>query len=362
MRNTFFFCCSLALLVLLQLESISAEESREKIKVGMLLTLSAGFATAGEDCKKGIEAALTDSKSENLFELLYADSRNNSPTAVSEFKKLVQSDGALAIYTHRSSMGMALNPVSKTAKIPLIGAVGHKGFAVGNEYAFQIWPRSDEEGSEVAREFIRRGYKQAALIFTDDEWTGAVSDGFRREFEKLGGALVFDQSVLLSETDFRTLLIKAKGKTPSAYYMNMLLPQIGPIIKQARQLDVRGQYYSNFYVTRSDVREAAGDVALEGVRYVAINTDLPQLKAKLGVSKKASLQGLTVASYVGTSLLAQAAENIDGEANSAKLYSALLRQKQVETPDHIYPIIERRVQFPLVVREISGAEIRVLDR
>jgi branched-chain amino acid transport system substrate-binding protein len=116
----------------------------EKLKIGMLLTLSGSFASAGEDCRKGAEAGLLVAGPQTPIDLIYADTKNEPTTAITEFQRLVRANLVVGVYTHRSSIGMALNPISLNAQVPLLGAVGHRDFARGNNFAFQIWPRSEQ--------------------------------------------------------------------------------------------------------------------------------------------------------------------------------------------------------------------------
>lgn len=334
-----------------------AETPQEKLKIGALLTLSGNFASAGEDSRRGIEAGLAVSEAQSRLEFIFADSKNEPHHSISEFQKLVNVDNVLAVYTHRSSIGMALSPISLRSAVPLLGAVGHKDFASGNSFAIQVWPRSDDEGGFVAEEFIRRGEMRAALIYTEDEWTSSVSDGFRERFLALGGTLVFDEPVLPAETDFRTQLLKIKSAAPDAIYMNVLLPQIVPMAQQIRGLQISSEIFSNFYVAKEDVLEAAGAATLEGVKYVEIDTNLPALKAQLQQSADTALPGLTVASYVATLLLAQTALDNSDIRSAKDLQTALLQQSEVKTPDRVYPIENRYIKFPLVVKIISDGKV-----
>ena len=324
-----------------------------KVKVGMLLTLSGAFATAGEDGRKGVEAALAEPGVREALEVLYADSRNEPAAAISEFRRMVEGEGAVAIYTHRGPIGMSLNPVSRAAGVPLLGCVGNKDFAAENEFGFQLWPRSDEEGQFMADEFLKRGFRRVVLLYTQDDWTASVSHGFRDTFTASGGRLLLDQSVLPGEADFRTLLMKAKQLKPDAVYMNMLLPQLGAMVKQARDLQVGGEFFSNFYMTKRDVVESAGKAALEGVKYVEVDSDLPVLKGALGGDPADAPPALTISSYLGTKLLAQAARDAQG-GTRAEMQQALLRQKEIRTADHVYPILDRYVKFPLVMKMMHG--------
>jgi len=329
----------------------------ERLKIGAILTLSGNLASAGEDSRRGIEAALVVAGPDIPIEFIYADSRNEPTVAISEFRKLVNVDRVAAVHAHRSTIGMALNPVSLKGAIPLLGAVGHQNFASGNDFAFQLWPPADVEGRFVADEFGKRKFKRVAVLNTEDEWTSAVTAGFRERLKELGITLAFDESFLPAEQDFRSRLLKLKASSPDAIYINLLLPQIAPAIKQAQEMNIDGPYFSNFYLAKKDVTDALGFSALEGVRFFELDTDLPRLKAELKLDHPPP--GLTVASYVATLLLAQAVKESPTLKNAAELYAALLRQKEVNTPDRNYQIENRYVKFPLVVKVVSGGQFLV---
>lgn len=324
------------------------------LKIGAILTLSGNFAAAGEDSRRGIEAALSLADNSERLQVQYEDSRNEPSVAVSEFQKLANVDRVVAVYTHRSSIGMALDPISLKSKLPLLGAVGHQDFASTNAFAVQVWPRAHDEGAFVAYEFQRRKYKRVAVLYTEDEWTNSVTEGFRKKLKELGIDLVFEQSVLPGENDFRTQLLKLKAATPDAIYFNFLLPQIALALTQSRAANVQGEVFGNFYLGKKEVRDAAGAASLENVRYVELDNSLSKLKTLLGRGE--SPPGLAVASFVSTLLLVQASQETPQPKNATELMAALARQKEVRTPDGTYPIEERCIQFPLAVKVMKNGE------
>ena len=335
--------------------SAQGETAQQPARFGAILTLSGNFASAGEDCRKGLEAGLgTNSTS---FQTVYADSRNSSADALSEFQRLTGEAKALAIFTHRSSIGMALNPVSQRSRVPLIGAVGHQDFATTNRYAFQAWPSSDQEGRFVAERLIELGQKEASLIYTEDEWTSSVSTAFRDRYKTLGGVIFVDEALLPGELDMRSTLMKSARLNPNAaLFLNLLLPQIVPSLKQKTELQIAAPLYFNFYLAKPEVREAVGEDVLNGVHYVEINTSLPKLSQRLGLDPEASLPGLTVASYVAGTLMAQALHQMPAPLSTEAFYSALLEQREVRTEDAIYPIHDRRIEFPLVIKTMEKTD------
>ncbi len=338
------------LILLAMSQAATSKAEQNPVKVGMLLTLSGNYASAGADCQKGIEAALSMVPQQSRFEAVYGDSKADPTTAVGEFRRLTDSDGVVAVYTHRSNIGMTLDPVSEKSGVPLLGAAGNQNFAKNNKFAFQIWPKSDEEGEFVANEILKRGHKRVALLSTQDEWTTAIADSFRKRIVASGGTIVFDQAFLPAETDFRTPITQLKSKSPDAIFVDTLLPQIGPIVKQARNLNLPGSLFSNFYTTKKDVLDSAGAAALEGVRFVDVDTDLPALKKKLSPDANVSPPGLTVASYLATLLIAQTLSDNPKIKTRDELYSSLLHQSEIKTPDGNFSVVDRCVKIPMVVK------------
>lgn len=352
-KSSKFFLIAVSAILLLN-SSSSFAEPNSKVKFGALLTLSSNFATVGEDCRKGIEAALDISESRDLIEVVYSDSRNEPPYAIGELRKLKESDGVLGVFTHRSTIGMSLNPVALKMELPFLGAVAHKDFAANNKYAFQVWSTSDEEADFLAKQIKEMKYKRVALMYTEDDWTSAVSTRFKETLKNLGVEIVFDQSVLPSETDFKSLVLKMKQKEPDAVFMNVVLPQISPLLKNIRQYKTNVAIFSNIYVAKKEVIESVGAEALEGIRYVEIDTDLPALQAKLGLNKNQPPPGLSISAYISTMLLAQAVKENEDIKTSDDLHKALLSQQEIKTPDHTYVIKDRYVKFPLALKGIRG--------
>lgn len=343
---------ALLTLFLCALDAHSAPQSRPtESKIGALLTLSGAFAAAGEDSRRGIEAAIASQGGAPALQFVYADSRNEPAVAIAEYQRLLNIAGVVGMYTHRSSIGMALNPLSLRDGLPLLGAVGHQDFATSNQFAIQIWPRADEEGSFLAKQLVARKFERVAVLFTEDEWTSSVTEGFRRTLAEAGVQPFFDQAVLPGEQDFRSQLVRIRSGVPQAVYCNVLLPQIAPLLKQARDLRVSGELFTNFYLAKREVLDVAGSAVIEGVGFVELDNDLPRLQRLLG--RDESPPGLTVAAYVSTLLLSQSIDTAPKPVTREALYKSLTQQRFVQTLDRTYPVNEGRVQFPLTIKTMK---------
>ncbi len=322
----------------------------------MLLPLSGNYASVGADNKQGIDVAVDLLDARQILALSYGDSKAEAAVAVSEFRKLTADDRVVAVFAMRGPVGMAINPLSKNAGIPLLGGVGNKDFASANEYAFQFWPRSDEEGAFLANVIAKQGFKKVSLITAQDDWPTAVSQGFRDELSKLKISVVYDQEIVPADTDFRTAIAQLRSKSADVVFANVGLAQIGPFLRQAKEQKLTLPTYSNYFIAKKDVVESAGSDLLEGVRFVEMSTDLPTLQKELQSRYGSNPSGATLSAYVATYLLVQSAKADPSIRTARDLYSTMLKQSEVRTPDGSFPIIDRKIKFPLVVKIMHGGK------
>ena len=341
-------------------ESIALAESEDWPSIGMLVPLTGPYAPGGVDVRQGFEAGRAAASSPIPLQFIFADSKAEPTTGVSEFRKFLISDKTIGVFVQRGSVGMAINPISRSNKVPLLGGVGNKDFAAMNEYALQFWSKSDDEGAFLAGIFKKRGFSSAAIFTVQDDWQGSVSAAFRSAYEKTGGAILSDVDLLASEVDFRTTLLQLKSKKPAAIFANLSLAQIGPFLKQAKELEVSTPIFSNFWTARKEVMEFAGAAAVEGVHYVEIDTDRPSLVKFVAEKYNSRPAGPTLSAYAAVLLLAQVMKENPQIHTREELAKSLLRQTRVETPDGPIPIVDRVVMFPLVEKQMKDGKVEVL--
>lgn len=323
----------------------------DKAKVGVILTLSGTFSAVGEDGKRGIALALAEEKSEPPFEILYGDSRGEPTTAVTEFRKLVNEDKVSSVYVFRGPPGMAVNPISKQMKIPLLGGVGNASFTEQNDLALQVWPSSDFEGDYLAKEMVRRGAKRVGIVTAEDDWTLSLTDGVKKSLTEGGVEIASDQVVQTSDGDFRTLVAKLVSAKVDAVFVNVSIAQLGPLIKQIREARISIPVYSNFWVGKKEVADSAGD-AVKGAIYDEMAPDMPLL-AKAAQEKFATKpNGALVSAYLAMKALIQIYPA--GAASDAAAISERLKNlKVIATPDGPFEVVNRKVIFKLRVGEVG---------
>lgn len=344
-----------------QLVAYAESAPVSKPKIGVLLPLSGSYAPVGKDNREGIEAALAESKSPVGFEIVYADSKADPATAVTEFRKLTESDKVIAVFVMRGPVGMAINPLSRSAEMPLLGGVGNKGFAIHNKFAFQMWPKSDDEGAYIAARLKKQLFKTAAVITVQDDWPAAVSDGFRKGFADSDARIVSDHEVNPTETDFRTVLLQIRSKSPQVVFANIGLSQIGPFLRQAREMKLSVPIYSNFWVAKKEVIEAAGVSNIDGVRFVEMDTRRENLSKFTASQFSSTPSGATLSAYTAVLFLQQALSRNPNIQSAKELYAALLQHPEVQTQDGLLRLIDRCVEFPMVEKIMRGGKPEIVE-
>lgn len=330
------------------------------IKVGMLLPLSGGYAAIGADNRQGIELALTEIGEDSLLPV-FGDSRTEPSHAINEFKRLVHSDGVQAVFAFRGPIGMAVNPFSRQLRVPLLGGVGNKQFTLLNEYAFQVWPPSDQEGEFIATTIQKIGGDRVGIVTAQDDWTKAVSDALRAILLRDGISVVFDEDVSPPEHDFRALVARLRHVEPGIIFVNVGISQIGPLIRQLREAGLRTPIISNFWINKPEVIQFAGSDALEDVMFAEMSTELPALRKETRRRYGNDPSGATISAYVATMFLAQAARGYASE-RGRRTFSAQLREiRMVRTKNGDFPVRDRIVQLPIVMRVFRGGEVTDLS-
>jgi len=329
-----------------------AQEPKTLYQLGVLAPLTGNYAVLGEDVKCVVIAATQDGA--QLLRPSFGDSRGEAGAAVAEYQKLARSRELLAMYVQRSTAGMAVNALSFRDGIPLFGGVGHPLFTQKNEFAWQFWISSDEEGGALADAAIKRGYRSVAAITVEDEWSVTVSNGFRKRYKELGGKIAIDEFVLPTDTDIKPLLLRMRNANPSAVLLNLGIHQLGVAIKQMREVRFTAPILSTFWAATPDVIHSAAGHA-DGVLFVEMRSNYPHFTQVCAPCfKNRAPTSVAFATYAAVKFLQQALRKHPLITSSRELQAVLLEEKAVVLPDVILPIRNRQVLFPSALKVVGG--------
>lgn len=329
----------------------------ESVRIGALAELSGPFQGIGEECRRGYLIAEQAFGSAGI-EIVYGDHQRVARTGISEFHKLVERDHVEAVVTNAAPVALALNPVSKQRKIPLLATVVMPSFTGDNPYALRFWPTAESEGHAVADHLIRRRLLRLAILTLQDEYPVSVTTALKVTLPSLGGTVVFSEDVLAGSTDLSSVISKMKRANPDAVFINVVGEQIAVIMRRMREQGITQPFIGTFSLARPDILASAGHAA-EHATFIEVDGDKPQflrkLKEKFEVSHST---GLNYTCYAALSAALQSARRPSSDAIAPSFAARLTELQEVPLLDGPLRIINREAQFDFVAREVSHGLIQ----
>jgi branched-chain amino acid transport system substrate-binding protein len=340
--------------------ALATAQSNEEYRVGLMTELTGPWVTgSGALCKRGYELARKTLVKDGTFagrkiKFLYGDTQGTGKDAISEFQRLVSSEGAQVIVTNRSQVGMALNPLSLRSKIPLIGIVGHNDFVADNPYSFRTWPSTELEAQTLSNAALTRGSKKLAVVALEDEWTISFRDEFVSHYTENGGTIVVSESFLQDDVDFSSFISRLKQMDIDSILVDLGPTQTGTFLAKLREQKVQARLYGNFYVRNQEVLKEAGAEALEGIILTEIDVNKPKLRD--GLMKNFNDDEPNQYKYTCFAGVALALAAIEDAKNNSKeeIYSALSQTQSLELFGDRVPIVDRELIPSMVLRTYAG--------
>jgi branched-chain amino acid transport system substrate-binding protein len=260
---------------------VAQAEAPKTFKVGVILPLTGPNASLGNYIKGGIELAHEHQPEADrkTVELLFEDDSWQPSKAVSAFRKL-SDQGINAILVAGSSIGNTLAPIAEQKKIPLIaiGASDSK-IAKGRSYAFLHWVSPEMESQVMVAEMKRRGYKNIAIIGSQQDGIIALMNGVKAELAKasMSDRVVLEELFLPTETDFKTYLAKARNLKVDGVVVCLLPGGLSSFAKQVKQQELKADLMGiEFFEDENEVKAAEG--ALLGQWYVNADSSSPKFE------------------------------------------------------------------------------------
>lgn len=252
------------------LKSESVEEG--PIKIGFMAPLSGDVASFGEGAKRGLDLAKEDSGLENI-EIIYEDSKAESPTAVSAITKLITIDGIVAVVGPMAS-GATLPsaPIANENKIVLITpSASSPELSSAGEYIFRTVASDAILGKLGAKMVKNAGHKKLAFLYSNEDYGVGFEKVAKETFIELGGEVVISESFIRGETDLRTQITKVKSETPDAIFLitNSIDSAIAFFV-QAKELGIEVPVFTVDIVKSQEFIDGAQEAA-EGAMILAVN-------------------------------------------------------------------------------------------
>jgi branched-chain amino acid transport system substrate-binding protein len=235
----------LVLALLISVLSFSVQAKIKEVKVGAVFPLTGPIATYGQESVNGMKLALKqlelDPKTKGLISLLVEDNKGDPIDSANAVRKLIDVDKVRVVLgSVASSNTLAGAPIAQKAKVPLLTpASTAEAVTLTGKFVSRICFTDNFQG-EVMAKFARETLKaKTALVIIDNssDYSKGLEKVFKRVFKKLGGQVV-DQSFAYQQkdTDFRTLLKRAKRRRPDVIFLPGYYTEAGLILRQAKQM------------------------------------------------------------------------------------------------------------------------------
>ena len=282
-------------LALSPLAARAQQASGAAYKIGVTYPLSGPQGAWGQLIVPAIEIAVAHANAAGgvngrPLALVVEDSKGNPEAAVSAMRKVVQVDGVQAILTIFTNVVSAQMPLAQQFKVPLLSPVEAPGLtAKSDHWVFAHSSLLSRNLPLLEQRWKNKGVKRIFGFYPNTPIAPYGSGLIQAAADRIGAV---HENVLfkLGDSDFRSLIIRAKAFNPDAIMIwGHGTPDEGVIMKQARELGVTTQMYNGSATpTVKSYREAAGK-AMDGLIYSGFKYDrasaqrlIDDYKAKLG--------------------------------------------------------------------------------
>jgi branched-chain amino acid transport system substrate-binding protein len=219
----------------------------ETIKIGEVNPMTGAIGRYGTTCHQGILLAIDQANASGgvlgrKIALVTEDNQSQAGQTSTIIRKLVTRDKVVAIIGDlTSSATLEGGPIAQAAKIPMVTplATNPKVTEIG-DYIFRVCFIDEFQGRVMARFALEnlKSKKAAMLTDTKQDYSVGLSGFFKETFVNGAGRVVREQSYSSGDTDFRAQLTSIKAADPEVVFLPGYYPEVGIILKQARQLGI----------------------------------------------------------------------------------------------------------------------------
>jgi len=242
------------------------------VKIGHAAPLTGGIAHLGKDNENGVRLAIDEANAKGMtiggakvqFEMLSEDDEGKPDKGPIIAQKFADAKVAGVVGHLNSGVTIPASAVYNTAGIPMISGsatnpkLTEQGFAV----TFRTVGRDDQQGPAIAS-YLSTQFKPKVVAVVDD--ATSYGEGLANEVEKTlkaSGITVLPREKGTDKTtDWKAILTKLKGKKPDAIFYGGMDSGGGPLVKQGRELGIKGVFAFGDGACSDKMQELAGEAA-----------------------------------------------------------------------------------------------------
>jgi branched-chain amino acid transport system substrate-binding protein len=253
-------------------EGASASKS---IKIGFIGPLTGDYANYGKLMTQAIKIAVEEWNAKggidgHNVEVVAEDSEGKQEKASASMEKLASVDQILGLVgAVFSSSSLAIAPRAQQAQIVMISPSStHPDLTNKGSFIFRDVVSDDVQAKVFAKYVYQKmGLKKIAILYTKNDYSQGLANGFKAQFEAEGGKIVGMESGMQGDKDFKTQLTNIKASNPEGIYMPDYVAEINQILQQTQQLGMSNvKMLSGDGFSNPEILQLAGPLA-NGVVY-----------------------------------------------------------------------------------------------
>jgi len=241
----------LAVLAFLALPAWGQAPSGDARKLGIMLPLTGNSGKLGQIMLEGATVAIEQINASGgaggrPLVLAVEDSQALSKPGIDGFRKLVDIERVDTIITGWTAVVVATAPLADESKTFLMSASTAAPALRNISPYFQSSWMFDDETIRLLLPYARNELKvqRLAIMPVVNDLGVGLAKSVRSEWQKLGSNVIAEESVQVTETNFRSILLKLFESKPDAIYITGNGKQSAQIIRQARDLGYKGVFLS----------------------------------------------------------------------------------------------------------------------
>lgn len=262
-----------------------SKSADDTIKIGGLLEMTGGSASFGISSKNAIDLALKKVNEKGVLggkklALVVADNKSEASEATNGMQKLISQDKVVAVIgPNLSSAAIAAGTINNASKVASITPMGTNPDVTvdpktqkAREYSFRTCFIDPFQGTVMANYAVKELNVKKAAILVDNtsDYAKGLSQFFKENFVKLGGAVVAEEAYLQKDTDFKATLTKIKATSPDFIYIPGYYQEVGLIVKQAREMGINVIMAGGDGWDSAKLPEIAGKKALNNTMFSSL--------------------------------------------------------------------------------------------
>ncbi len=219
-------------------------ESIDREKIGMSLALTGPNASIGERVKNGSILALEEyNHTHRKVEVVIEDDQSEAKSAVSAFKKLVETNHISTIIGPiRSDQVLAIAPLAEESKIIVLSpTAGADEITAAGDYVFRNIETGESHGRGAALFMQKKGIRSVYVLAGNAANAKTYSMHFKSYATSSNISIVGESSYEAKERDYRTQALKVIQASSDAVYIGVTTaPDAGLLVKQLRTFGFKG--------------------------------------------------------------------------------------------------------------------------